>query len=127
MDAKRLEEINALVRDNVSNGSDLPSDWVANEADLEIINMIFHDKKPANKDDEAKTLEEFVRLDSKTHRIITSGLVIFCGEAYFDDMDNAVEYLNAKSGDCTPLNEADRLAEEQSIYEDFYTVWYEPS
>ena len=127
MNANKILAVTDLIRANVNNGESLPVDWAMNEDDLKIIDMIFDDKQPANTDDEAEVLQEFVRLDSKTHRVMIAGMMIFGGEAYFVDTDDAVEYLNANGVECDTFGEAYELSEAGEIDETFYTEWYEPS
>ena len=64
---------------------------------------------------------EFFRLDTKTKRLIQDGFVVNCGEAYFYEEADAVEYLNKSGLDCTSF----AVTEDGYFHEDLFTYWCE--
>lgn len=119
--------IEALVRNSVNNSEELPDNWEMNEEDVKLVGVIFSEKAPKTDAEKEELLSDFVRIDSKTHRLMIAGMMIFGGAAYFVDVEDAVEYLNANGVECKDFCEAYELSERGEIEDTFYTEWYEPS
>lgn len=115
-----------LVKTSINNGDKIPDDWKMNDSDVTLLESIFTQKKPANDSDKAQLISDFTRIDSKTHRLMIAGFMIYDGVAYFADEADAVAFLNANGTKCDSFDEAYNLSEEGVIDDTFYTDWYEP-
>lgn len=116
------KSVTELVRENLH----VKEAWRPTERDCNIIQMILDDKKPTDEDEIEETLNEFIRIDSKTDRLLINGYMVSDGDAYFANEADAVEYLNANGFECTTFNEAYEASERGELDDTFMTDWYEP-
>lgn len=116
------KSVTTLIRENLH----VSDDWQATDADVAIVQMVFDDKKPCDEEVIEETLNEFVRIDTKTTRLLINGYMLFDGDAYFANEADAVEYLNANGFACATFNEAYEASERGELDDTYMTDWYEP-
>lgn len=119
--------IEEMTRNVVNNAGELPDDWSMTDEDMKLVELIFGEKKPKTDEEKEEMLSDYIRIDSKTHRFMIAGFMVFGGSAYFIEVEDAVEYLNAEGVECEDFDTAYELSEKGEIDETFYTEWYEAS
>lgn len=123
-----LELLKALLEDMFKNvhGDDCGSAWAMHDDDLSIVTNVLRARRATTSEKAENAIGEFMRIDSKTKRVITEGFLIWGGVAYFKEEVDAVEYLNTNGFACTAFNEAYEAAEAGEMDECFHTDWFDP-
>ena len=110
---------------NTHDGCD--ESWTLEDSEVDLISEIMEARAVDATDSEAlgDAVSEYLRVDTKTKRILIKGHVVWDGEAYFAEEADAVAYLNENGFACTSFNEAFEAAENGEMSDCYETDWYE--
>lgn len=120
------QRVSALMR-GLRDTTSLPEGWSATDADVarfeSVITQVANKQRLLVDDRDIKSIvEDCFRCDTKTHRAITQGYMI-CGERYFAEEADAVEWFNNNGVACTTFDEGALLSESMQWYKADWTYW----